>query len=57
MLFARSIGFGLMLVGASVVGGWLIQILFGLLMTLAVAAAAAVTAALGVVDHWNDKGS
>jgi hypothetical protein len=46
-----------MLVGASVVGGWLIQILFGLLMTLAVAAAAAVTAALGVVDHWNDKGS
>ncbi len=57
VLFAKSIGFGLMLIGASVVGGWLIQILFGLLMATALAATAGVTAALGVVDRWNNKES
>jgi hypothetical protein len=57
VLFAKSIGFGLMLIGASVVGGWLLMIVFGLLMAAAMTAVAGITAALGVVDRWNDNES
>lgn len=56
-LFTKSIGFGLMLIGASVVGGWLIQILFGLAMATAMAAASGVSAAIGVLDRRNNKES
>lgn len=38
-LFAKSIAIGLMMIGAAVVGGWIIQIVSGLLLASAVGAA------------------
>lgn len=38
IFFATSMTFGLMLIGVAVMGGWIIQIVSGLLMTLGLSA-------------------
>ena len=45
-LFATSIGIGLMMIGGAVVGGWIIQIISGILIALGAGAAT-----IGVKDE------
>lgn len=55
VIFAQSIGFGLMLIGASVVGGWLLQLAYSLLWAITLATGAGVVGVAVVFDRWKNR--
>lgn len=55
VLFAQSIGFGLMLIGASVVGGWLLQLAYSLLWAITLATGAGIAGVAVAFDRWKNR--